>query len=55
MVIIIFVCLFINALLCSLFIFKLSGGLVRIGMMPLIGQLNSSIAGLGSPDLVGLI
>ena len=52
---IIFVCLFTNTLWCSSSLSMLIGILFIIGMIPLVGPLNTSFAGLGSPGPSGII
>ena len=49
MVLTIFFCLLINASQCSSSLFKPIGGLLIMCMIPLIVQLNSSVAELGRP------
>ena len=55
LVFVIFACLFIIALWCSSSLSITIGGLFITGIMLQIGQLNSIIAGLGSPCLSGII
>ena len=43
-------CLFTNAVWCSSSLSVLIGGLSIIGIMPLTGQLNNNVAGLGRPQ-----
>ena len=55
MFLIIFVCLSANALWYSSSLSVLISILFIIGMIPLVGQINSSVAGLGSPGPSGII
>ena len=52
---IIFVCLSANALWCLSSLSVFIGGLFISGIIPLVGQLNSGVARLGSPGSSGVV
>ena len=55
MVPVIFVCLSTYSLWCSSSLTMLISILFIIGMIPLVGRLNNSVAGLDSPGPIGVI
>ena len=47
-------CLLLNAAWLLLWLLHMKGGLINLGNRPLGGLLNSSVAMLGSPGLIGV-